>query len=123
MSNYLFSKLSYDVIGCAINVHKTLGFGLPEICYKNALMIEFADYGINAESEVQFEVPYKNKLVGYYKADIVVEHKMILELKVSDYITPKHISQLLVYLKLSNIKLGYVFNFGNKILDKQRLIL
>jgi GxxExxY protein len=111
------------VIGCGIAVHKALGFGLPEICYKKALMLELAEKNIQAESEKRFDVIYKNKQVGYYYADIVIENKIILELKVADAITSKHTSQLLIYLKLANIKVGYVFNFGNLLLENQRLIL
>lgn len=59
MSSFFFSDLSYRVIGCAIKVHKTLGFGLPEICYKNALMIELSKQNIQAESEVRFDVVYE----------------------------------------------------------------
>jgi GxxExxY protein len=135
MTKFFYPELSHEVIGCAIEVHKALGFGLPEICYKNALLLALTDRQIQAESEVKFKVHFKERLVGYYKADIVVERKMILELKVADQITSKHQSQLLVYLKLANLRVGYVLTplcylalcmqsgwFANMLLEKQRLI-
>lgn len=123
MSKLFFSDLSYKIVGCAIEVHKTLGHGFPEICYKNALMLEFAERNIQAESEVRFDVSYKGKPVGYFRADIVVERKIILELKVCESIILKHKGQLLNYLKLGHVKVGYIFNFANLLLEKERLIL
>lgn len=123
MSTFFYPDLSYTVVGCALEVHKTLGYGLPEICYQNALMLELDGRGIQAESEVRFDVSYKGKPVGYFKADIVVERKIILELKVAASIIPKHKGQLLHYLKLGHLKVGYIFNFANLLLEKERLIL
>ncbi|MCG8572220.1 MAG: GxxExxY protein [Spirochaetes bacterium] len=93
MSNYLYPELSTTIIGASITVHRSLGFGLNEQCYKNALMIELKKLNMQALLEVRYDVKYQDELVGYYLADIVVENKIILELKVTETINTKHVSQ------------------------------
>ena len=104
--------MSEKIIGSAIEVHKELGSGFLEKVYENALFLELNKNLINAKQQHPISVIYKGQIVGEYFADILVEDKIILELKVVKKIEPIHEAQLLHYLKATNIKLGYILNFG-----------
>ena len=107
-----YKELSDKVIGIAIEVHKTLGNGYLEKIYENAMMLDFFPSQIPAEKQVPLPVHYKNKIMGDYFADIVVNKIIILELKTISKILPIHEAQLLHYLKSSGLKVGYLLNFG-----------
>ncbi len=107
-----FKELSDKIIGLAIEVHKNLGNGFLEKVYENALMIEFKTNNIAAEQQLSIPVQYKENIVGEYFADILVENKIILELKTVKRIEPIHAAQLLHYLNATNLKLGYILNFA-----------
>jgi GxxExxY protein len=107
-----FKELSDKIIGLAIEVHKNLGSGFLEKVYENSLMIEFQENNINAEQQKSIPVYYKEKIVGEYFADILVENMIILELKTVKRIEPIHEAQLLHYLKATSLKLGYILNFA-----------
>ena len=106
--------MSDKIIGIAIDVHKTLGNGYLEKIYENAMMLDFYKSRIRADQQVPLPVHYKNKNIGDYFADIVVDKKIILELKTVSKILPIHEAQLLHYLKSSRIKVGYLLNFDAK---------
>ena len=111
----IFKKeLSDIIIGIAIEVHKTLGNGYLEKVYENAMMLDFYQNKIPAEQQVALPVKYKNKIIGNYYADIVVDASIILELKTVTKILPIHEAQLIHYLKSSEMKVGYLLNFGSK---------
>ena len=105
-------ELSNKIIGIAIEVHKTLGNGYLEKVYENALMLDFYQNRIPAEQQVALPVSYKNKIIGDYFADIVVDASIILELKTVTKIIPINEAQLLHYLKSTGLKTGYLLNFG-----------
>lgn len=109
-----YKELSDRIINCAIEVHKTLGNGFLEKVYENSMMYEFDIDKIPAKNQLPIPVYYKGKIIGDYFADIVVENKIILELKVVRKILPIHNVQLIHYLKATNYKVGYVINFGSK---------
>ncbi len=106
-------ELSYKIIGCAIQVHKALGSGYMEKLYERALLVELAENGLKAESQVPVQVHYKNILIGDYKMDMIVENKVIIELKACSKIIPVHEAQLIQYLCASGFRIGYVINFGS----------
>ena len=108
-----FKNLSEKIIGLAIEVHKELGSGFLEKVYENALLWELKEDGICANHQYPIPVFYKEQTVGEYFADILIEDKIILELKVVKKIEAIHEAQLLHYLKATNIKLGYIINFGS----------
>ena len=108
-----FRELSEKIIGSAIEVHKELGNGFLEKVYENALLLELTKNLINAKQQYPISVMYKGQMVGEYFADILVEDKIILELKVVKKLEPIHEAQLLHYLKATNMKLGYILNFGS----------
>ena len=107
-------ELSDKIIGLAIEVHKHLGNGFLEKVYENALMLEFKLNDIKAGNQIPISVNYKNKIVGEYFCDILVDNEIILELKAVKKLEPIHEAQLLHYLKATGLKVGYLINFGAK---------
>lgn len=113
------NELTKIIIGKAITVHKELGPGLLESIYHKCLFHELQESGLYIESEKEISVYYKNKEIGIgFRADIIVENKVILELKTVDEIHPIHVAQVITYLKLTNIKVGMILNFNSlKMID------
>ena len=110
-----FSKLSEQVLGCAIEVHRTLGPGLLESTYQQCLAHELNINNISFKKEHPLPVIYKGiKLDCGYRVDILVENEIIVELKSVKELTGIHEAQLLTYLKLSGIKQGFLLNFNVK---------
>ena len=107
-------ELCDKIIGAAIEVHKELGNGFLEKVYENALIKELEIVDIKAKNQVSINVNYKGFTVGNYFANILVDNKVILELKVCDSIAPIHKAQLINYLKATNIKICYIINFGSE---------
>ena len=106
------NEISNIVIGCAIEVHKQLGPGLLESAYQECLLYELQNAGLRVNKEVPMPVVYKEiKLDHGYRMDILVENKLVIELKTVDFLTDVHKAQLLTYLKLGNYKLGLLINF------------
>ena len=106
-------ELSYAVIGAAMRVHAHFGPGYLEEVYKNALMVELKASGIMAEKEVPIAVDYHGVRVGNYQADIIVEKRLILELKAVAALVLRHETQLVNYLTATGIDDGLLINFGS----------
>jgi GxxExxY protein len=102
-------------------VYNTLGFGFLEIVYQNALLIELLKAGLRAEKEKKIQVYYDSQLVGDYMADIIVEEKVILELKSVKDLHPAHEAQLTNYLKATGIEVGLLINFGDRVEIKRKV--
>lgn len=113
------NELSYIIRRCIFNVYNTLGPGLLESVYQKILVYELQENGLNVKSELLLPVKYNNKLFDInFRIDILVEDKVILELKSVKAIEDIHYKQLYTYLKLSNKKLGLLVNFNTtNILD------
>ena len=105
-------EICYKIIGAAMAVHRHFGPGYLEEVYKNAMMVELEAAGLQAEKEVPIEVAYKGVRVGDYRADIVVENRLILELKVVTALNAAHEAQLVNYLTATGIDDGLLINFG-----------
>lgn len=113
MNNYKNDSLSYKVIGCAMEVYKTLGPGLLESVYQKALMKELEINNIYAESEVSVDIVYKGCNVGEgLRIDILVEDQLIIEIKSVEELHRVHYKQLTSYLKLTGKKVGLLINFN-----------
>jgi len=113
------NKLTRDVIGAAIEVHKILGPGLLESAYEECLCHELKLRNISYERQKELPIEYKGiKLDCGYRLDIVVASKLILELKSCNNLEPIHKAQLLTYLKLTGIKIGLLINFNVPILKQ-----
>jgi GxxExxY protein len=111
---FLYPALSKTIIKCFYDVYNTLGYGFLEKVYENSLAIELRKLGFVISQQAPITVFYESVVVGEYFADLIVENKIILELKVSEAISEIHKIQLLNYLKASKIGVGYVLNFGPK---------
>lgn len=109
------NEISKYTLDYCIKIHRTLGPGLLESAYEDCLMYEFRKAGILCESQVKIPLIYEGMCLGDgFKADIVVEDKVIIELKALQVLDSIHYAQLKTYLKLSGIKLGLLVNFGEK---------
>ncbi len=116
-------NLSGQVIGCAIEVHRALGTGFLESVYDNALAIELARNNIDYKRQFQIAVTYKNRPVGRFIADYLVDNMLILELKAIDKLNSNAQAQVLNYLKATGLQVGLIFNFGRTKLEIKRLVL
>jgi GxxExxY protein len=120
----LYRDLSYKVIGCAFKVHRILGCYLPEHVYQKSLSTELQFSGIiNTVCQKSFQVYYQSVYAGHFFTDIIVEDKIVLELKSTERITKEYEAQLFTYLHLSKLKVGFVINFGTRSMTYKRLIL
>lgn len=119
---FLYEDLTNNIINSAIEVHKELGVGFLEKVYENALVSELRNRGLNVEQQKTVLVYYKGQEVGYYYADIVVESSIIIELKVAKVMEPIFVTQLLNYLKGSDMYLGLLLNFDYTKLQVKRVI-
>jgi GxxExxY protein len=105
------------VIGSAIEVHRELGPGLLESVYEQAMMWELANQGISARNQVDVPTPYKGHDLGLgFRADIIVEGSLILELKACSALEPIHLAQIITYQRLLQFKRGLLINFNCKLL-------
>ena len=111
------------IIGCAIKVSASLGCGFLERVYEAALMHELQKAGIRAEAQVAFAVRYDGVVVGEYRADLVVDDRIVIEVKAAKAIDPAHQAQLLNYLRASGLRLGLILNFGTPRLGIKRMVI
>ena len=110
----MHGELSHEILGAFFRVHTELGHGFLEAVYGRAMERELQRRGLSVEREVPFDVVFQGRTVGIYKADLVVEHKVIVECKVAEFLTAAHDAQVLNYLKASGIQLGLLLNFGRR---------
>ena len=107
------NELSYKIIGAALDVHKTLGVGLLESAYEVALAYQLRELGFEVKSQVVLPLKYKSEVIdNAYRVDLIVENIVIIEVNSVLEIHPIFYSQVLTYLKLTNIKLGLLINFN-----------
>jgi len=109
--------LAGQVIGCAMAIHRELGAGFCESVYQNALIQELHLQSLSVEAEQKITVQYKNVIVGQFLADLLVENKLIVELKAVQNLIPTHEVQIVNYLTATGIDLGLLLNFGNSSLQ------
>ena len=112
--NYQHNDLTKKIIGCFYNVYHSLGYGFLEKVYENSLALELKQNGLFVTQQMPIKVSYKNNPVGDYFADLVVENKIILELKAQEILIPENEAQLLNYLKATEYEIGLLLNFGKK---------
>ncbi len=123
MAEIVHKQLSFDIIGCAQKVHSVLGPGFPESVYHRALCVELVKAKIPFESEKSVEVWYEGHLCGTFRMDIVVDGKVVLELKALNGLADDHLAQALSYLRATGLNLAIVLNFGCKSLNTKRVVL
>jgi GxxExxY protein len=122
MNKKVITQLSYDVLGCAINVHKEVGPGLLESVYQKCLTYELRSKGFEVMEKVKAPLFYKNlKLEVELRADIIVNESIIVELKTVDCLLAVHEAQLLTYMRLLKIPQGLLMNFYSDNLSKNTI--
>jgi GxxExxY protein len=115
MSDELLHRdLTDQIIGAFYKVYTALGYGFLEKVYENSLAIELHSLGLKVEQQKPIKVYYDRYPVGDYFADLIVEDKVILELKAAELVNPAHAAQLQNYLKATDVEVGLLFNFGHK---------
>jgi GxxExxY protein len=113
------NELSKIILGKAIEVHKQLGPGLLESAYQECLQYELKNEGLKVEKEKALPIVYKElKLDHGYRIDLLIENKVVIELKTVEFLTDVHTAQILTYMKLGGYKLGLLLNFNVKLLKE-----
>ena len=114
--------ITEHIIGGAFEVYNELGYGFLEKVYQRALLVELINRGLDAQSEHRIQVHYKNVTVGEYQADLFVEGRVIVELKISIEYNRRDEAQILNELKATRVKIGLLINFGARKVEFKRLI-
>ena len=117
------NDLTYKINGAIYEVNRVLGSGFLEKVYENALLVELNERGLKSESQIPINVKYKNEIVGDYIADVIVENKVILEIKAIEALQKIHEAQLLNYLKATDYKIGLLVNFTHPKAVIKRFVL
>ena len=117
------NDITYEINGAVFEVNKILGPGFLEKVYENALLVELNKRGLKAKNQVPIKVFYKGEVVGDYAADLLVEDKVIVELKTVENLDKAHEAQLLNYLKATGYEIGLLVNFTHPRAEIRRFIL
>ncbi|WP_409417675.1 GxxExxY protein [Flavobacterium sp. PS2] len=112
MAGLLHKKITDSILKAYYAVYNQLGYGFLEKVYQNAMYFELKSLGYKVEAQKQIRVYFKSQLVGEYYADLLVEDKVIVELKACELLMNVHIAQLMNYLKATKIEVGLLLNFG-----------
>lgn len=112
--SYLHAELTERIIKAFYKVYNTLGYGFLEKVYEKSLVIVLTEMGLKAEPQLGIKVYFEQHLVGEYSADVIVEDKVIVELKSAEALCDAHEAQLLNYLRATPIEVGLLLNFGPK---------
>jgi len=123
MSNLIYKEEAYKIIGICMEVHNQLGKGFNEVVYSDALEIELMDNNISYSREKKYGILYKGNLLRHkYKADFIIDDKIVLELKAVECLHSAHLKQTLNYLAVSKLKQGLLINFGEESLKYKRIV-
>jgi GxxExxY protein len=121
-AGHQFESLSKKVIGAAIKVHKELGPGFLESIYEEALKMQLSEENMRCESQKEIKVMYHGKEVGTHRLDLVIENKIIVELKAIKELIDAHFAQLRSYLNATGLKVGLLLNFAKPTLEIKRIV-
>ena len=119
--NYIHSELTRKIIGAAYEVYNELGFGFLESIYEKALTKVLREKGLHVNRQAPVNVFFQGEQIGDFRADIIVNNLVIIELKAADNLHPIHEAQILNYLKATEIEIGLLINFGEKIQIKRKI--
>ena len=108
--------LTEQIIGCAIEVHRHVGPGLLEATYESAICVELEEAGLKYRRQANFPIEYKGRVIGDYRLDLIVEDKVIVEVKSVERFDPVFEAQVLTYLKVTGMKIGLLINFNSRLL-------
>ncbi len=119
---YLHSELTSKVIGCAMEVHRTLGCGFQEVIYQRALALEMTQQGLEFNRELEMKIYYKGVDIGTRRVDFFVADKVIVELKATVKLDDDHLAQAKNYLEAYHLEVGLLLNFGSRSLQYKRVM-
>src|SRR5438132_14187360 len=117
----LHKELSFEIVGAAMEVLNTLGHGLNEKIYENALVAELNVRGLKVSQQQRFKVLYKNVLVGEYIPDLLVDDKVIVDTKVIEAVSDAEVGQVMNYLRIARLELAIILNFRRPKLEYRRV--
>lgn len=120
---WLEGDLVYRIVGCAMEILNSVGHGLHEKPYENALVVEFGLIGLSCEQQPRFPVSYKGVAIGEYIPDLIANRKVVVDAKVIDRITDHERGQMLNYLRISRLRVGLILNFKHAKLEWERIVL
>jgi len=121
MKNPIQDKLTYQIIGCAMKVHATLGNGFQEVIYQSAMVIEMDKAQLNFAREMEMDILYEGIQIGTRRVDFFVEDRIMVELKALTKLEDVHIAQAMNYCQAYNLPVGLLLNFGSKSLEYKRI--
>ena len=119
--NKIKDSLTYDIIGCAMTVHSTLGAGFQEVIYQRALAIEMGLKGISYSREMEMDIMYRDQQIGTRRVDFFVDDRIMVELKAVSTLDDSHLNQAMNYCQAYNLPVGLLINFGSKSLEYKRV--
>ena len=119
---YKYSEITSGIIGCAMEVHSTLGNGFQEVIYQRCLALEMEREGLRFVRELDIPVKYKGTEVGSRRVDFLVEDKIMVEIKAINQLENLHLAQALNYLEAYQLEVGLLINFGAQKLEFRRLM-
>ncbi|MFT3703293.1 MAG: GxxExxY protein [Agriterribacter sp.] len=123
-TDYPFQKITYEIVGICMEIHRILGKGFLEIVYKDALEYELKQRNIVFEREKEYSINYKDIVLPHkFYADFVVNNEIIVELKSKAGIIEEHYAQVINYLAISKLHVGLIINFHDKSLEHKRVVL
>ena len=117
----LYEELTRSIIGCAFDVINELGAGFLESVYEHAMTIALTQTGRRVQRQTPVPVWFRGKSVGHFYADLLVDDKVIVELKAIRSISPEHVAQVINYLQATGVEIGLILNFGNQRLEYRRV--
>jgi GxxExxY protein len=118
---FAHEELTATILECCFEVSRELGCGFLESVYEKALLIALRHKGIRAKSQVPLSVIFRGEVVGEFFADIMVEDRVLVELKAAKSLAPEHQAQVINYLKATSIEVGLLINFGSPKLEFKRM--
>jgi len=123
VAELLEKDLVFRIVGCAMAVHNSLGHGLREKTYENALCVEFRHQMIEHNQQTRYPVYYRNEIVDEFVPDLVVERRVIVDTKTVEAIIDDHRGTMINYLRITGVKVGLIINFKHRMLEWERLVL
>ena len=121
--NQLFKEEVFRIVGCAIEVLNTLGHGLVEKPYENALVVEFGLQGIPFQQQPSFDILYKGHKIGLFVPDLIAFNAVVVDAKLIDRITDHERGLMLNYLRTTKLRAGVILNFKRSKLEWERIVL
>ena len=121
--DYSLEPVTRELIGAAFEVHNVLGYGFLERVYQRAMQVELTLRKVKVELEPKLQVHFKGAIIGDYAADLLVQDRIVVELKADPEYQPAHEAQLLNELKATQVRLGYLINFGRTKVEYKRMVM